>query len=269
MENQNRNRTAQINLVPGGLGGPGQCLPARGCSVRPSVPTGPACPQEVLDGWVETAWPPRETRAPGAGSPCRPRGEGGGLAPRGCPAKVTHGGRVTRGPDLSVATRTVLSAGALGVSSSGPRGPLTREADPTVNPDDRPGQARALPATDAWPSPSVKRARFPRGRDATGHTRRALDPLGVRATPARGRGSTSLGLYCGPGPDHGGAPSPSQRCLGPHRLPQMAWSAPGPGGLPAPSGHGQLRDFTALRRGAAAFTGSTALRGDGFAAPCA
>lgn len=118
------------------------------------------------------------------------------------------------------------------------QGPLTREADPTVNPDDRPGQASALPATDAWPSPSVKWARFPRGRDATGHTRRALDPPGVRATPARGRGSTSLGLHCGPGPDHGGTPSPSQRCLGPHRLPQMAWSAPGPGGLPAPSGHG-------------------------------
>lgn len=49
-ENQNRNCTAQVNLVPGGLRGRGQCPPAQGCSVHPSAPTRPACLQEVLEG---------------------------------------------------------------------------------------------------------------------------------------------------------------------------------------------------------------------------
>ena len=95
-ENQNRNCMAQINLVPGGLRGPGPCPPARGCSVHLSAPTRPACLQEVLAGAGGPASRPCETgagavtQAPGMGSPCRPCGESRGLAPEGRLGRVTH-----------------------------------------------------------------------------------------------------------------------------------------------------------------------------------
>lgn len=124
-------------------------------------------PQEVLDGWVETAHGPSIETGPGAGSPCRPRGAGRGLAPRvpgkSDPQEVGSSGD----PDLSVATGRFSALGPWASRAQGPRA-ADREADPTVNlTTARTGGAsqRLTPGL-----PICGGREVPRGRDATGHT---------------------------------------------------------------------------------------------------
>lgn len=267
MENQNRNRRPRLTSCPAGSGAwavptrPGPQCPPFGAN-RTSVSPGSA--GRVVGHMAPAYWDP----GPGAGSPCRPRGgRAGAGTQKGARQEPTEVGSLG---DRTWRRGLGAQFSALGPWASRAQGP--GGLDPKLIPlsiltaaQDRRGRFQRL-----TPGPPIcETGEVPRGRDATGHTRRALDPLGVRPH-LPGRGSTSLGLYCGPGPDHGGAPSPSQECLGPHRLPQMAWSAPGPGDCQPLAAHGRSRtSHRTEARGCRLHGLGRALRGDGFAAPCA